>query len=226
MRLGYETGNTPFYLRFGYEPYYKGHHLRREYPPLSLLQIQKLIDTQRININEPIDLATICNTGIFKISPTLRHFGVQLTDEGADQFQAKVNIEVQHATELVIATIEKNGGSITTAYFDQHSLHAICNPRKWFEKGVPIPRRAIPPQDAIEYYTSAENRGYLADPEEISKHRQVLAQKYGYQLPKIEDDASFKMLNTRKDPRQIFLGLQPGWVISLKDKSIIREVNE
>lgn len=25
MRPGYETGNTPFYLRFGKEPYYKGH---------------------------------------------------------------------------------------------------------------------------------------------------------------------------------------------------------
>lgn len=25
MRVGYETGNTPFYLRFTYEPYYKGH---------------------------------------------------------------------------------------------------------------------------------------------------------------------------------------------------------
>jgi len=25
MRLGYETGNTPFYLRFTKEPYYKGH---------------------------------------------------------------------------------------------------------------------------------------------------------------------------------------------------------
>jgi hypothetical protein len=25
MRVGYETGNIPFYLRFGYEPYYKGH---------------------------------------------------------------------------------------------------------------------------------------------------------------------------------------------------------
>lgn len=25
MRIGYETGNTPFYTRFSYEPYYKGH---------------------------------------------------------------------------------------------------------------------------------------------------------------------------------------------------------
>lgn len=25
LRLGYETGNNPFYLRFPWEPYYKGH---------------------------------------------------------------------------------------------------------------------------------------------------------------------------------------------------------
>lgn len=25
LRVGYETGNNPFYLRFPYEPYYKGH---------------------------------------------------------------------------------------------------------------------------------------------------------------------------------------------------------
>lgn len=224
MRLGYETGNTPFYLRFSYEPYYKGHHLRREYPPVSLLEVQRLIDTQRIDGKTPIDLTTICNTGLFKISPALRQFGIQLTDEGADLFKAKVNIEVQHASELVIATIEKNGGTITTAYYDQHSLHAVCNPRKWFEKGVPIPRRAIPPQDAIEYYTEAKNRGYLADPEEVSKHRLVLAQKYGYELPKIEEDPEAEMLQTKKDPRQIFFGLNPGWLISLNDRAIIKEV--
>lgn len=224
MRLGYETGNTPFYLRFSYEPYYKGHHLRREYPPITLVQLQKLFDTQRVDTKAPIDLTTICNTGLFKISPTLRHYGVQLTDEGADQFNAKVNIEVQHASELVIAMVEKHGGTITTAYYDQHSLHAVCNPRKWFEKGVPIPKRAIPPQDAIEYYTSAENRGYLADPEQIAQHRLVLAQKYGYELPKIEADPEYAMLCTRKDPRQIFYGLHPGWVVSMKDQTIIKEV--
>lgn len=25
LRVGYETGNNPFYLRFPYEPYYQGH---------------------------------------------------------------------------------------------------------------------------------------------------------------------------------------------------------
>lgn len=80
----------------------------------------------------------------------------------------------------------------------------------------------LPPQDAIEYYTSAKNRGYLANPEEISKERLVLAQKYGYELPRIEDDAAYQMMNTAKDPRQIFYGLEPGWVINVKDKTIIK----
>ncbi|XP_058459947.1 large ribosomal subunit protein uL15m [Malaya genurostris] len=224
MRLGYETGNTPFYLRFGYEPYYKGHHLKREYPPISLSQLQKLIDTSRIDTSHPIDLTTICNTGLFQIKPGQMHYGVQVTEEGADDFRAKINLEVQHASELVIASIERNGGVIRTAYYDPHSLHAVVNPKKWFEKGVPIPRRMLPPQDAVAYYTDARNRGYLADPEEISKDRLVLAQKYGYILPRIEDDPDYDMLTQCKDPRQIFLGLNPGWVISLKDKAIIKKV--
>uniref|UniRef100_T1PIL0 Large ribosomal subunit protein uL15m n=1 Tax=Musca domestica TaxID=7370 RepID=T1PIL0_MUSDO len=222
MRLGYETGNTPFYMRFPYEPYYKGHHLRRQYPPISLLQLQVMIDTDRIDISQPIDLTTLCNTGLVKIDPATKEFGFQLTDEGADKFKAKINIEVQHAKESVIAAIERNGGVIRTAYYDPRSLHALKNPQKWFEKGVPIPKRMLPPQDAIAYYTSAENRGYLADPEEISKHRLVLAQKYGYELPKIEDDPQYEMLTSSKDPRQLFYGLEPGWVINLKDQCIIK----
>ena len=223
MRLGYETGNTPFYMRFSYEPYYKGHHLKREYPPVSLHQLQKLIDTDRLDHRAPIDLTTICNTGLFEVRPDLLHHGVQLTDEGADDFKAKINIEVQHAPESVIAAIERNGGVIRTAYYDPHSLYAVVNPKKWFEKGVPIPRRMLPPQDAVAYYTDARNRGYLADPERISEQRLVLAQKYGYTLPKIEDDPDYAMLTESKDPRQIFYGLNPGWVISLKDRAIIRE---
>lgn len=145
-----------------------------------------------------------------------------MTDEGADTFKCKLNIEVQHASELVIATIEKHGGIIRTAYYDPHSLQALRNPRKWFEKGTPIPRRMIPPQDAIEYYMNPKNRGYLADPEAISHERLVLAQKYGYELPKVEADPDFAMLTESKDPRQIFFGLEPGIVINLEDKNIIR----
>lgn len=54
--------------------------------------------------------------------------------------------------------------------------------------GEPIPRRLTPPPDAIDYYTDAKNRGYLADPEEIARERCILAQKYGYDLPDINND--------------------------------------
>lgn len=196
--------------------------LRREYPPITLNELQKLIDLDRVDIKRPIDVASLCATGLYDFLPDQHQFGFQLQDEGANTFKAKINIEVQHANELVIATIEKNGGVIRTAYYDPHSLQALRNPKKWFERGAPIPRRMIPPQDAIEYYTNPKNRGYLADPEAVSHERLVLAQKYGYELPKIEDDPDFKMFLEAKDARQIFYGLEPGIVINLKDKAIIK----
>ena len=102
----------------------------------------------------------------------------------------------------------------------QFSFQILANTKKWLQKSEPIPLRMLPPQDAVEYYTSAKNRGYLADPEEISKERLVLAQKYGYELPKIDENPDFQ--NT-KDPRQIFYGLEPGWLINIKDKTIIKQ---
>ncbi|CAG9854894.1 unnamed protein product [Phyllotreta striolata] len=224
-RLGYEMGNNPFYLRFPFEPYYKGHHLKRQYPPVSLLNLQKLIDTNRIDTTKPIDLVAIMNTGLFRLYPDQQHFGFQLTDEGADIFSAKINLEIQWTSEPVIAAIERAGGFVTTAYYDAQSLHAMINTKKFFERGIPIPRRMMPPPDAIEYYSNPANRGYLSDPEKISKERLVLAQKYGYTLPKL-DDQILEMLKERKDPRQIFYGLHPGWVVNLTDKVILKPLDE
>ncbi|XP_026757079.1 39S ribosomal protein L15, mitochondrial [Galleria mellonella] len=226
MRLGYETGNNPFYLRVPQEQYYRGHHHRRQYPPLSLNALQAMVDTDRLDVTKPIDIASIIKSGLYTIHPDQKHYGIQLTDEGADRFAAKLNIEVQWATEPVIAAIERNGGTITTAYYDPHSLFLLKNPKKFFETGQAIPRRMIPPPDVIEYYSKPENRGYLADPEIISQERLKLAQKYGYQLPNLESDPDYNMLCERKDPRQIFYGLEPGWVINLKDECILKLKDE
>ncbi|RVE45166.1 hypothetical protein evm_010189 [Chilo suppressalis] len=185
-----------------------------------------MIDTDRVDVTAPIDIASIVKTGLYNFFPDQKHFGINLTDEGADTFEAKINIEVQWASELVIAAIEKKGGVISTAYYDPHSLFLLKNPKIFFESGQAIPRRMIPPQDAIEYYTSAENRGYLADPDQISQARIKLAQKYGYQLPIIENDSDYNILSERKDPRQIFYGLEPGWVINLKDECILKPKDE
>ena len=196
--------------------------LKREYPPLSLHQLQSIIDKDRLDVTKPIDIACIIRTGVYNFSPDQKQFGIHLTDDGADLFAAKINIEVQWASEQVIAAIERNGGVITTAYYDPHSLLLLKNPKKFFESGQAIPRRMIPPSDAIEYYTNAKTRGYLADPEEISKERLKLSQKYGYSLPDIENESNYQMLCERKDPRQIFYGLEPGWVVNLKDKCILK----
>lgn len=94
-----------------------------------------MIDLDRVDITKPIDLVAIANTHLYTIKPAQHEFGIQLTDEGAETFKAKINIEVQHASELVIATIEKNGGIITTAYYDIHSLQCMINTKKFFERG-------------------------------------------------------------------------------------------
>ncbi|XP_067123357.1 large ribosomal subunit protein uL15m-like, partial [Centruroides vittatus] len=88
--------------------------------------------------------------------------------------------------------------------------------------GIPIPKRKLPPEDAIKYYTDPKFRGYLADPEKIAEERFILSQKYGYKLPDISKDPQYEMLTFRKDPLQIFEGLEPGWVVNLTDKTILR----
>lgn len=200
--------------------------LRRQYPPLTLHQLQSLIDKDRVDISKPIDIASIVKSGLYIFHPEQKQYGINLTDIGTDIFAAKINIEVQWASEQVIAAIEKNGGVITTAYYDPHSLFLLKNPKKFFESGQAIPRRMVPPPDAIEYYSSAEFRGYLADPEKVSQERLKLAQKYGYELPELEKDSNYNMFCERKDPRQIFYGLEPGWVINLKDGSILKPKDE
>ncbi|GFY41539.1 39S ribosomal protein L15, mitochondrial [Trichonephila inaurata madagascariensis] len=160
-RAGFEGYDTPFYLKMPMEFYYSHFRGKRQYPPLSLGQLQLMIDTGRVDASQPIDLTTLVNTKIYKMDPIERHFGVHLTDEGADAFTAKINIEVQHAKETAIAAVERNGGVITTAYYDIDSVIAL-----------------------------------------------------------------FEMLTTRKDPRQVFLGLEPGWVVNLVDKVILRPTDE
>ncbi|XP_069126980.1 large ribosomal subunit protein uL15m-like [Argopecten irradians] len=221
-RIGFEGNNTPFYLQIPKEPYYEKHHLRKEYVPVSLVQLQRMVDLNRVDKNEPIDLTSICNTGLVRVIPEQKQFGIHLTEEGADTFAAQINIEVQWADELTIAAIERNGGTITTRFFDRPSLMAAVAPKTFFMKGLPIPKCKIPPTDVFKYYTDARNRGYLADPEKIKDARIELAQKYGYELPDITNDEKFPMLSTRKDPRQIFYGLAPGWIVNLHDKTVMK----
>lgn len=102
----------------------------------------------------------------------------------------------------------------------------LCKPAVFFLRGKPIPKRMLPPEDLVRYYTDPRNRGYLADPSKVAEARLELAKKYGYVLPDITKDELFKMLSARKDPRQIFFGLAPGWIVNLADKKILKPTDE
>ncbi|KAB0377857.1 hypothetical protein FD755_009435 [Muntiacus reevesi] len=154
-------------------------------PKCGLNRLQYLIDLGRVDPTEPIDLTQLVSGR-----------------GGADTFKAKVNIEVQLASELAIASIERNGG-------------------------VPIPKRMLPlPEALVPYYTDARDRGYLADPAGFPEARLELAKKYHCILPDTAKDQLFKMLSTRKDPRQIFFGLAPGWVVNMADRKILKPTQE
>ncbi|XP_052023271.1 39S ribosomal protein L15, mitochondrial-like [Apodemus sylvaticus] len=156
------------------------------------------------------------------IQPLKSDYGVQLVEEGADTFQAKVKIEVQIASELA----EKNSGVVITAFYDPRSLEILCKPVPFFLRGQPIPKRMLPQEKLVSYYNNARNRGYLADPAKFTEARLELAMNYGYVLPDIMNDKLFRMLSTRKDPRQIFFGLAPGWVVNMADKKILKPTDE
>lgn len=138
-----------------------------------------------------------------------------------------MNLEVQWVqSELAIAAIERNGGTITTKFYDIGCVQAMCDPMKFFKKGKPIPKNSTPPLNAIEFYTSAVNRGYLANPDEIRVERLKLAQKYGYVLPDLVNHPLKDMLAKRKDPRQIWYGLEPGWMVNLADQVVIKPTDK
>lgn len=60
-------------------------------------------------------------------------------------------------------------------------------------------------------------RGYLAKPDQIAQAKLELSQKYGYSLAKENEVAPLV-----KGPLQIFYGLEPGWVINLKDQLVLK----
>jgi len=223
--LGYESGNTPIQRKTTFERSYN-YALRttRQYPPVSLGQLQLAIDTQRFDTKQPIDMAAMCASKVMFIKPDLNHFGFNLThDVGLDTFSAKVNLEVGWASEQAIMAVERAGGRITTGYFDLHSVIALREPLQFFQTGAPIPRRLSPPGNLIEYYSNPANRGYLADPRAVAEERLALAQKYGYELP--EESEMEEYLLERKEPRQVFYGLQAGWIVNVADGEIYKPMD-
>jgi len=193
------------------------------YIPVTMKQLQLLLDTGRVDTSQPIDVTQLGKSGVFGlVDPRQEHAGFMLVEEGMDCFSTAINLEVQHASETAIAAVERAGGTITTAYYDPYSLSAALKPLQFFKNGLVIPKRQLPLQGHIEYYSDPRCRGYLADPHQIAEQRFLLSQKYGYPAVDLNQSPIKDLLMQRKDPRQVFHGLEPGWVVNLQDKTIFK----
>ena len=79
--------------------------------------------------------------------------------QGAEWFTAKVDIEVSKASQSAIAAVERQGGKVVTAYYNELGLRVLLRPEKYDERLKP--RRALPSKKDMPYYLSERNRGYL-----------------------------------------------------------------
>uniref|UniRef100_A0A8C9L511 Large ribosomal subunit protein uL15m n=1 Tax=Pavo cristatus TaxID=9049 RepID=A0A8C9L511_PAVCR len=86
-RLGFEGGQTPFYLSIPKYGFNEGHSCRRQYHPLSLQRLQYLIDLGRVDPTQPIDLTQLTNARGVTIQPLKRDYGVQLVEEVGIQYK-------------------------------------------------------------------------------------------------------------------------------------------
>ncbi|CAJ0577678.1 unnamed protein product, partial [Mesorhabditis spiculigera] len=188
-------------------------NFRREYIPLSLIELARLIDLGWIDAKKPIDVVALCATRKFKIEPHLRQCGFDLTPEGADAWKYPVDIEVQWASQRAIAAVEAAGGRIRTAYYDPQSLEAAKDAKSWFQSGRPVPRRTAPPPSLVAYYTDPINRGYLAKESDLTEAIKRLSLTMGHPAPVSNFES--------KAPNQVFNGLPPGALVSLRDRKVL-----
>ena len=74
--LGYESGSSTIQRATTFERSYNyGLRFQRQFPTISLEQIQLMVDTGRLDISGPVDMATLCGTKLVTIDPSKNHFG-------------------------------------------------------------------------------------------------------------------------------------------------------
>ncbi|CAE7240643.1 rplO [Symbiodinium sp. KB8] len=155
VRLGFEGGQTPLYLRlpkFGFNR----KDLQEPLEELTLGRLQLLIDQGRIDASKRITIADIAKSGAVS---RVRH-GIKVL--GAEHLTATLDLEVTQVSKGAIEAIEGRGGKIRTVYHGQTYLRYMLNPERWVAKGRLPPKNPRPALKRIGYWLNWENRGYLA----------------------------------------------------------------
>eukprot|EP00794_Sanderia_malayensis_P004913 gene4913-5560_t len=161
----FEGGQTPFYRLVPKHGHRKSALKQKHYAALNLDKLQYFIDSKRIDPNQTITMKVLKDSGA--VSGKIVD-GIKLLGNGADWFAAKVNIEVSLASQNAINAVERQGGEITTVYFNQLGMRLHLNPERF---KPPIPRLARPTDKLLKVYADPAKRGFLANSEEKERLR-------------------------------------------------------
>jgi len=123
VQPGFQGGQTPLsrsLRKYGFSNV----RFKRNYIPLNLGTLQSLIDIGRIDPSKKITMKTLFKAKFFK-SKIFRKSGVKLLSIGRDWFSSKVDIEVSQVSKLAKEAILRNGGKVTTVYFNKLGLRTF-----------------------------------------------------------------------------------------------------
>ena len=102
---GFEGGQMPFYRRLPKRGY--NNNFRKEYEILNIGQLQKAVDSGRLDGGKAVDEAALKASGLVRG----RNSGTRILAQG--ELTAALQIEVAGASKAAVAAVEKAGGKIT-----------------------------------------------------------------------------------------------------------------
>lgn len=140
MKFGFEGGQTPLRRalpRRGFKNAFS-----KEFQPVGLGKIAKLINAGKIDSSELITMKTLKDTGA--IGKQIKD-GVRLMNRGADEIKWPIHLEVSRVTVKAKATVEAAGGSVRRVYYNKLGFRALLTPEWFAKKGRLLPRAARPP---------------------------------------------------------------------------------
>lgn len=104
---GFEGGQTPIHRRLPKRGF--TNHARHEYETVNLSDVQKAIDSGKLDGKKAIDLAAL------KAARLIRKQGVEVKLLAKGALTAKVTLQVHFASEAAKAAVEKAGGKLEIA---------------------------------------------------------------------------------------------------------------
>ena len=104
---GFEGGQMPIHRRLpkrGFKNF-----TRTTFSVVNTGDIQKAVDTKRIDAKKPLTIETLVENGLARKNPN----GIKLLNKG--EIKSSITLEVTKASKAAIAAVEKAGGKVTVA---------------------------------------------------------------------------------------------------------------